>query len=96
MFLDEIAEFDRKILETLRQPIEDKYINISRVKMNLKYPCNTMLIGAMNPCPCGFYMSDRECKCKPFEINRYINKISGPLLDRFDMFIEVNSVSYDE
>ena len=96
LFLDEIAEFDRKILETLRQPIEDKYINISRVKMNLKYPCNTMLIGAMNPCPCGFYMSDRECKCKPFEINRYINKISGPLLDRFDMFIEVNSVSYDE
>ena len=91
-----IAEFDRKILETLRQPIEDKYVNISRVKMNLKYPCNTMLIGAMNPCPCGFYMSDRECKCKPFEINRYINKISGPLLDRFDMFIEVNSVSYDE
>lgn len=96
LFLDEIAEFDRKILETLRQPIEDKYINISRVKMNLKYPCNTMLIGAMNPCPCGFYMSDRECKCKPFEINRYINKMSGPLLDRFDMFIEVNSVSYDE
>ena len=59
LFLDEIAEFDRKILETLRQPIEDKNINISRVKMNLKYPCNTMLIGAMNPCPCGFYMSDR-------------------------------------
>lgn len=96
LFLDEIAEFDRKILETLRQPIEDKYVNISRVKVNLKYPCNTMLIGAMNPCPCGFYMSDRECKCKPFEISRYINKMSGPLLDRFDMFIEVNSVSYDE
>lgn len=96
LFLDEIAEFDRRILETLRQPIEDKYINISRVKMTLKYPCNTMLIGAMNPCPCGYYMSDRECKCKPFEISRYINKMSGPLLDRFDMFIEVNSVTYDE
>ncbi|MGL5712682.1 MAG: YifB family Mg chelatase-like AAA ATPase [Paraclostridium sp.] len=96
LFLDEIAEFDRKILETLRQPIEDKYVNISRVKMNLQYPCNTMLIGAMNPCPCGYYMSDRECKCTQFEINRYINKLSGPLLDRFDMFVEVNSVSYDE
>ncbi|MGL5751059.1 MAG: ATP-binding protein, partial [Paraclostridium sp.] len=55
-----------------------------------------MLIGAMNPCPCGYYMSDRECKCTQFEINRYINKLSGPLLDRFDMFVEVNSVSYDE
>lgn len=96
LFLDEIAEFDKKILETLRQPIEDKYINISRVKMNLKYPCNTMFIGAMNPCPCGFYMSDKECKCRMNEVNRYLNKISGPLLDRFDMFIEVNSISYDE
>jgi magnesium chelatase family protein len=96
LFLDEIAEFDRKILETLRQPIEDKYINISRLKMNLRYPCNTMFIGAMNPCPCGFYMSDKECKCRGHEVNRYLNKMSGPLLDRFDMFIEVNSISYDE
>ena len=96
LFLDEIAEFDKKILETLRQPIEDKYINVSRVKMNLRYPCNTMFIGAMNPCPCGFYMSDKECKCRSYEINRYLNKMSGPLLDRFDMFIEVNSIPYDE
>lgn len=96
LFLDEIAEFDRKILETLRQPIEDKYINVSRVKMNLRYPCNTMFIGAMNPCPCGYYMSETECKCRTNEINRYLNKISGPLLDRFDMFIEVNSIPYEE
>ncbi|EQK43730.1 sigma-54 interaction domain protein [[Clostridium] bifermentans ATCC 638] len=96
LFLDEIAEFDRKILETLRQPIEDKYINISRVKMNLKYPCNSMFIGAMNPCPCGYYMSNTECKCSTSDINRYLGKISGPLLDRFDMFIEVSSIPYEE
>lgn len=96
LFLDEIAEFDRKILETLRQPIEDKSINISRVKYNIKYPCNTLLVAAMNPCPCGYYMSDNECKCKRIDVNRYINKISGPLLDRFDMFIEVDSISCDE
>lgn len=96
LFLDEIAEFDKKILNTLRQPIEDKYINIARVKTNIKYPCNLMLVAAMNPCPCGYYMSEIECKCRPYEINKYLNKISGPLLDRFDIFVEVNPVSYDE
>lgn len=96
LFLDEIAEFDRRILETLRQPIEDKYINISRVRHNIKYPCNLILIGAMNPCPCGYYMSDIECKCRNHDINRYINKMSGPLLDRFDIFVEVNPVSYED
>lgn len=96
LFLDEMPEFDRKILETLRQPLEDKFINISRVKQNLRYPCNFMLIGAMNPCLCGYYMSNQECSCKPFEINRYKNKISGPLLDRFDIFVEVNSIHYSE
>ncbi|MBO3443617.1 YifB family Mg chelatase-like AAA ATPase [Clostridium sp. CCUG 7971] len=96
LFLDEMAEFDRKILETLRQPIEDKYINISRIKYNMKYPCNLLLVGAMNPCPCGYYKSENECTCRTFDIDRYKNKISGPLLDRFDIFIEVNSVSYEE
>lgn len=96
LFLDEIAEFDRRILETLRQPIEDKYINISRVRYNIKYPCNLILVAAMNPCPCGYYMSEKECKCRTYEINRYINKISGPLLDRFDIFVEVNPVSYED
>jgi len=96
LFLDEIAEFDRKILETLRQPIEDKVINISRIKYNFEYPCNFLLVGAMNPCPCGYYMSETECRCKTYEIDRYINKISGPLLDRFDLFVEVNSIPYKE
>ena len=96
LFLDEIAEFDRNILETLRQPIEDGYINISRVKYSVKYPCSVLLVASMNPCPCGFYMSNVECKCRTYEINRYINKISGPLLDRFDVFVEVNQVSYDD
>jgi magnesium chelatase family protein len=96
LFLDEIAEFNRNILETLRQPIEDRYINISRLRMNLKYPCSVLLIASMNPCPCGFYLSDKECKCRTHEINRYLNKISGPLLDRFDLFTEVNPISFDE
>nr|WP_294575195.1 YifB family Mg chelatase-like AAA ATPase [uncultured Romboutsia sp.] len=96
LFLDEIAEFDRKILETLRQPIEDKIINISRIKYNFEYPCNFLLVGAMNPCPCGYHMSENECRCKTYEIDRYINKISGPLLDRFDLFVEVNSIPYKE
>ena len=96
LFLDEIAEFDKRTLETLRQPIEDKYINVSRVNYNVKYPCNTLLVSAMNPCPCGYYMSDKECKCRGYEVNRYLNKISGPLLDRFDIFIEVNQVPFDE
>ena len=96
LFLDEIAEFNRNILETLRQPIEDRYINISRLRMNLKYPCSVLLIGSMNPCPCGFYLSDKECKCRTHEINRYLNRISGPLLDRFDIFAEVNPISFDE
>lgn len=96
LFLDEIAEFDRRILETLRQPIEDKHINISRVKYSVSYPCNLLLVGAMNPCPCGYYMSDKECNCKQYEVSRYKNKISGPLLDRFDMFVEVNQVSFED
>ena len=96
LFLDEIAEFDRKILESLRQPMEDKYVNISRVKYNIKYPSNMLVVGAMNPCPCGFYMSDKECKCRSYEIDRYKNKLSGPLLDRFDIFVEVNPIVCDE
>ena len=96
LFLDEICEFDRKNLDTLRQPIEDKTISISRVKYSLEYPCNVLLVGAMNPCPCGYYMSDTECKCRSYEIDRYIGRISGPLLDRFDIFVEVNSIPYKE
>lgn len=96
LFLDEIAEFDKKTLECLRQPIEDRKIIISRVKYTLEYPCNFMLVSAMNPCPCGYNMSSQECRCRPYEIDRYINKISGPMLDRFDIFLEVNSIHHSE
>lgn len=96
LFLDEIAEFDKRILETLRQPIEDKVVSISRVKYTFEYPCNFMLVASMNPCPCGYNMSDMECRCRPYEVDRYMNKISGPLLDRFDIFLEVNSIHYSE
>lgn len=94
LFLDEIAEFDKKILESLRQPIEDKYVNISRVRHSVKYPCNMLVIAAMNPCPCGLYLSNTECRCQSFEIIRYKNKLSGPLLDRFDIFVEMAQITF--
>ena len=96
LFLDEIGEFHRNTLESLRQPMEDRYVNISRLKYSVKYPCNMLVIGAMNPCPCGYYMSNKECRCRPYDINRYKNKLSGPLLDRFDLFVEVGEISYSE
>ena len=96
LFLDEICEFDKRILDTLRQPLEDKCISISRVIYNFEYPSNVMLIGATTPCPCGYYMSDSECKWRSFEVDRYLNKISGPLLDRFDMFVEVSYIPYKD
>ena len=89
LFLDELAEFNRKTLDMLRQPIEDGTISISRLKFHIKYPCNTLIVAAMNPCPCGYFMSNTECKCSASEIMRYKNKISGPILDRFDIFLYV-------
>lgn len=80
----------------LRQPIEDGFINLSRLKHYVKYPCKVLLIAAMNPCSCGYFMSDTECKCSAYQIIRYKNKISGPLLDRFDIFLAVDSVKYSE
>lgn len=94
LFLDEIAEFDRRILESLRQPIEDKYINIARVRHNVRYPCNMLVIAAMNPCPCGLYLSQKECNCQSFDIIRYRKKLSGPLLDRFDIFVEMAQIPF--
>ena len=95
LFLDELPEFNKKTLEVLRGPLEDKNITISRVNASLTYPCNFMLVASMNPCPCGFYGSkDKECTCMPNAISRYINKISGPLLDRIDIQIEVSQVKY--
>lgn len=97
LFLDEMPEYNRNSLETLRQPLEDGAITISRVETSVEYPANFTLIASMNPCPCGnFGSKDKECKCTPQAIKKYLNKLSGPLMDRIDMHIEVDSVSYDE
>ncbi len=97
LFLDELPEFARNVLEVLRQPIEDSRITISRSKMSVEYPSSVMLVCAMNPCPCGYYTDPfKECNCMPTQIQRYMAKISGPLLDRIDLHIEVPAVKYNE
>ncbi len=96
LFLDELPEFSKNTLESLRGPLEDKKITISRVNSAVTYPCNFMLIASMNPCPCGYYGSiEKTCRCTEEQIKRYINRISGPLLDRIDLHIEVDSVKYE-
>jgi len=95
LFLDELPEFDRRTLESLRQPIEDGAITVSRVQGTVTYPCNMMLIAAMNPCPCGYYTDPRrQCNCSPMQIHRYLSRISGPLLDRIDIHINVPAVAF--
>lgn len=97
LFLDEIAEFSTHVLEALRQPLEDGQVTISRVSYSATYPCRFQLIAAMNPCRCGFFgHPEKQCTCTPASIQSYLHKISGPLLDRFDMHIEVPPVKYDE
>lgn len=97
LFLDELPEYGRQTLETLRQPLEDGVITVSRNAASVTYPADFMLIASMNPCPCGNYGSaTAECKCTPSQIHRYLNKLSGPLLDRIDLHVEVDNVSYDE
>ncbi len=97
LFLDELPEFKRSVLEVLRQPIEDRRITISRASFTVDYPASFMLIASMNPCPCGFYNHpDKECVCAPGVVQKYLNKISGPLLDRFDLHVEVTPVQFDE
>jgi magnesium chelatase family protein len=97
LFLDELPEFDRKVLENLRQPLEDSIIQISRAQQTLTFPAKFTLIASMNPCPCGFFQDrERECRCTPSEIARYQKKISGPLLDRIDLYIEVPKVKYEK
>ena len=97
LFLDELPEFGRNILELMREPLEDKKITISRVSGTLTYPTNFMLIASMNPCPCGYYgQKDRNCHCTETQISNYMNRISGPLLDRIDIHIEVEPVKYQD
>ncbi|MDX1982065.1 MAG: YifB family Mg chelatase-like AAA ATPase [Bryobacteraceae bacterium] len=97
LFLDELPEFPRNVLELLRQPLEDRAVTLARSNMTLSFPAGFMLVAAMNPCPCGFYGdSTRECRCTGAIIQRYLGKISGPLLDRIDMHIEVPAVPYKE
>jgi magnesium chelatase family protein len=97
LFLDELPEFDRSVLEVLRQPLEDQRVTISRASMSLTFPASFMLVAAMNPCPCGFWSDPtRECRCTPLQIQRYVGRISGPLLDRIDIHIDVPAVRFKE
>lgn len=97
LFLDELPEFQRSVLEVMRQPLEERKVTISRAKISLDYPSNFMLIASMNPCPCGYYNHpEKECVCAPGVVQRYLNKISGPLLDRIDLHVEVTPVSFDQ
>ncbi len=97
LFLDELPEFNRNSLEVLRGPLEDRKITISRLNSTITYPCNFMFIASMNPCPCGYFGSkEKECKCKPEQIQKYVNKISGPLLDRIDIHIEVTGIKFSK
>ena len=97
LFLDELPEYKRHVLEVLRQPLEDRSVNISRARFSIDYPANFMLVAAMNPCPCGFLNHpEKSCACHPNTVQRYHQKVSGPLLDRIDMHIEVSPVKYHE
>lgn len=97
LFLDELPEFKRTVLEVLRQPLEDRVVTISRARFSVEYPASFMLVAAMNPCPCGFYNHpDKECVCAPGMVQKYLTRISGPLLDRIDIHIEVTPVPFSE
>ena len=97
LFLDELPEYKRTVLEVMRQPLEDRNVTISRARFSIEFPAGFMLIAAMNPCPCGYYNHpDKDCLCGPGIVQKYLNRISGPLLDRIDLHVEVTPVSYEE
>jgi len=97
LFLDELPEFKRTVLEVMRQPLEDRVITISRAKFSVEYPASFMLVASMNPCPCGYYNHpERDCVCSPGVVQKYLNKISGPLLDRIDIHVEVVPVPFEK
>ena len=97
LFCDELPEFSRSVLEVMRQPLEDRQITISRAKYSITYPCSFMFVASMNPCPCGYYNHPtKACVCTPGQIHRYLHKISGPLLDRIDLQIEITPLSFEE
>jgi magnesium chelatase family protein len=97
LFLDELPEFKRTVLEVMRQPMEERRVTISRAKVALDFPANFMLIASMNPCPCGYYNHpEKECTCPPGAVQKYLNKVSGPLLDRIDLHVEVTPVAFSE
>ncbi len=97
LFLDEFPEFSRSVLEVMRQPLEDRTISISRARYSIEYPAGFMLVASMNPCPCGYYNHPtRQCLCQPGAVDRYLNRISGPLLDRIDIQVEILPVDFDE
>jgi magnesium chelatase family protein len=97
LFLDELPEFKRSVLEVMRQPMEERRVTISRAKVSIEYPANFMLVASMNPCPCGYYNHpDKECLCGSAIVQRYLSKVSGPLLDRIDLHVEVVPVTFDE
>lgn len=97
LFLDELPEFKRTVLEVMRQPMEERKVTISRARVSIDFPASFMLIASMNPCPCGYYNHpEKECTCSPQMVQRYLNKISGPLLDRIDLHVEVTPVAFSE
>jgi magnesium chelatase family protein len=97
LFLDELPEFKRSVLEVMRQPMEERRVTISRARIAVEFPASFMLVASMNPCPCGYYNHpEKECTCPPGAVQKYLNKVSGPLLDRIDLHVEVTPVSFNE